>query len=179
MDRFTSNTINRVDKKGRVSIPANFRTILGGQSKLYSILSVDHPVAEAGGPEFMERNMRRLADMDPFSEEYEMWSFYLIGDADEIKIDGEGRIILSDNIRDHTGITDEVAFVGREHFFQLWEPKRFQDYREAARASVREMRKSLGSTSPRTSPASQAEPLPNPPIGAGSGDRQSDKEQGK
>lgn len=162
MDRFLSNTINRVDKKGRVSIPANFRTVLAGQSSIHIILSVDHPVAEAGGADFMEANLRRLSAMDPFSEEYEMWSFCLLGDADEIKVDTEGRIILTDHLRAHTGIEDEVAFVGRGHFFQLWEPKRFNLYREAAREKVRLMRRSLSSlgdsTSQSNSPTSQAQP---------------------
>ena len=150
MDRFVSNTINKLDKKGRVSIPASFRANLEGQSVLHLILGVDHPVAEAGGPEFMTANRGRLAQMDPFSEEYEFWSFYLIGDAHEIKIDAEGRIMLSDNIREHTGIRDEVAFVGRGHFFQIWQPEKFRAYRETARVGVRQMRRNLS-----IAPASQ------------------------
>jgi len=158
MDRFVSNTINRVDKKGRVSVPAGFRSVLGGQSVLHTILSVEHPVAEAGGSDFMDMNLKRLAQMDPFSEEYEMWSFCLIGDADEMKIDTEGRIILSDLIREHTGILDEVAFVGRGPFFQMWEPGQFRTYREEARSKVRLMRRELGrsSSGQSNSPGSRA-----------------------
>ena len=100
-------------------------------------------LAEAGGMDFMDSNLRRLSMMDPFSEEYAMWSLCLVGDADELKIDPEGRIAISDNIRDHTGIGDEVAFVGCGHFFQLWEPSAFRAYRETARAKVREMRRAL------------------------------------
>ena len=137
---------NKLDKKGRVSIPASFRANLAGQSVLHLILGVEHPVAEAGGPEFMTANRARLAQMDPFSEEYEFWSFCLIGDAHEIKIDAEGRIMLSDNIREHTGIAEEVAFVGRGHFFQIWEPERFRAYRETARAGVRQMRRNLSAS---------------------------------
>lgn len=167
MDRFLSNTVNRVDKKGRVSIPASFRTVLADRSSLHLIMSVEHPAAEAGGAEFLEANLERLAEMDQFSEEYEMWSFCLLGDAAELKIDSEGRIILTDQIREHTGISEEAAFVGRGHFFQIWEPSRFQAYREKARASVREMRKRLGNSN---SPESQAEPTPpNPPKGSGFG----------
>ena len=181
MDRFVSNTINRVDKKGRVSIPAAFRLVLGNQPVLNTILSVEHPVAEAGGKEFMDSNLKRLSMMDPFSEEYAMWSLCLVGDADELKIDPEGRIAISDNIRDHTGIGDEVAFVGCGHFFQLWEPSAFRAYRETARAKVREMRRALGqhgagpspgfSTQSQNSPASrtgsQAEPGASGAQGSG------------
>lgn len=162
MDRFVSNTTNRVDKKGRVSIPANFRSVLGDQSVLHVTLGLEHPLAEAGGREFMDSNLQRLARMDPFSEEYEMWSFCLVGDAAELKIDTEGRIILTDNIRDHTGISDAVTFVGMGNHFQLWEPECFQSYRETARERVRLMRRNLGAPRQTNSPESQAG-TPTPP----------------
>ena len=144
MDRFVSNTINRVDRKGRVSIPAPFRSALDGQSVLHTLLSVEHPVVDAGGRAFIDQHQARLERMDPLSEEYEYWSFVLIGDAAELKIDPEGRIQITDHIRAHTGIADEIAFVGRGNFFQLWEPERFRSYREMARQKVREMRRNLG-----------------------------------
>lgn len=150
MDRFVSTTINKLDKKGRVSIPAAFRANLKGQSVVYLVMGIEHQVADAGGMEFMESNLKRLEQMDPFSEEYENWSFHLLGDAQEIKVDGEGRMILTDQVKEHTGITDEVAFVGRGHFFQMWDPAKFKEYRERARKNVKQMRKNL-SISPASS----------------------------
>lgn len=168
MDRFVSNTVNRVDKKGRVSIPAAFRAVLGGQSVLHTILSVEQPIAEAGGSQFLESQLKRLEEMDPLSEEYKTWSFYLIGDAEELKIDTEGRITLSENIRQHTGISDQVAFVGLGPYFQLWEPERFKAYREEARAAIRQMRQSLGSSN-RISPNSPERQAQGFPSGSGKG----------
>lgn len=140
MDRFLSNTINKVDKKGRVSIPAPFRPVLGNVSRLYTLMSVDQPSVDAGGPELLERGEAYLEKLDPFSAEYELYSFVLHGDSSELKIDGEGRISISDAIREQTGITDRAAFVGRGHFFQIWEPERFLAYREEARQQVARMR---------------------------------------
>ena len=141
MDRFLSSAINKVDKKGRVSIPASFRPVLGDGNRLYTLLSVDQPTIEAGGIELIEKGEEYLSGLDPFSREYELYSFVLHGDSGHLNMDGEGRIILSDNIRDHAGIGDRVAFVGRGHFFQLWEPDRFIKYREEARANVAAMRR--------------------------------------
>lgn len=140
MDRFLSNAINKVDKKGRVSIPASFRPVLGSQNRLYVMLSVDQPTVEAGGEALLEAGEAKLATLDPFSSEYETYSFLLHGDSAQLKIDGEGRIILTDQIRNHAGIEDRVAFVGRGHFFQLWEPGQFEAYRKAAREKVAQMR---------------------------------------
>jgi len=143
MDRFLSNTINKVDKKGRVSIPASFRPVLKGQTTLYTLLSVDQPTVEAGGSQLIEAGEKRLAQMDPLSPDYEYFSLLIHGDSSLMNIDGEGRVILSDIIRDHAGIKDNVAFVGRGHFFQIWEPEKFQAYRLEARANVAELRKRL------------------------------------
>ena len=140
MGRFLSNTINKLDKKGRVSIPAPFRPVLGDGGKLYTFLSVDQPAIEAGGIGLIEKGEEQLARLDPFSREYELYSFVLHGDSGHLNVDGEGRIILNDQIRDHAGIEDKVAFVGRGHFFQLWAPEKFESYREEARASVAAMR---------------------------------------
>jgi MraZ protein len=47
---------------------------------------------------------------------------------------------VTDFIREHTGITDEVAFVGRGHFFQMWEPEKFKAYRDEVRERLRAQR---------------------------------------
>jgi MraZ protein len=145
MDRFASNTVNNVDRKGRVSIPAAFRAALGGQSILRGLLSVEHPVVEAGGQAMMEAYERRLEKLDPFSQAYEDWSHYILGDALELKLDGEGRIQINDRLREHTGIGDQVLFEGRGISFWLWEPGQYEAYRTAARARVRDMRRALAS----------------------------------
>lgn len=141
MDRFLSNTINKVDRKGRVSIPASFRPILGNLPRLYTLMSVDQPSVDAGGIELIERGEAYLEKLDPFSTEYELYSFVLHGDSSELKMDGEGRITLPDAIREQTGISDRAAFVGRGHFFQIWEPERFLAYREEARQQIAQMRR--------------------------------------
>lgn len=152
MDRFASNTVNNVDRKGRVSIPAAFRTALGGQAVLRGLLSVEHPVVEAGGKEMVLAYERRLEQLDPFSQAYEDWSHYVLGDALELKLDGEGRIQINDRLREHTGISDQVLFEGRGISFWLWEPGKYEAYRTQARARVREMRRTLGSASGATTP---------------------------
>ncbi len=143
MDRFLSSMTSKVDKKGRVSIPASFRPVLGGESMLYTFLSIDQPVIEAGGSALIEAGEKRLEGMDPFSPEYEMWSFVLHGDSQILKLDGEGRVVLTENLIEHAGLKSEVSFVGRGHFFQMWEPGQFDAYRNEARSKVLEMRRAL------------------------------------
>ena len=49
-----------------------------------------------------------------------------------MKLDGEGRLMVSDFIRDYTGISDQVTFVGRSDHFQLWDPVCYEEKRQEA-----------------------------------------------
>ena len=142
VDRFLSNAVNRIDSKGRVSVPALFRNVLQrrGLGELYALQAIDMPAIDAGGMDLLERYETRLAQDDPFLRTSDDMSIFCHGDGAFLKPDAEGRISVTDFIRDHTGITDEVAFVGRGHFFQMWEPERFRAFREEVRARLRAQR---------------------------------------
>ena len=145
MDRFLSNYINNVDKKGRVSIPAPFRALLEKrkETQLYTLQSIDMPTVDAGGTDLLIAYEERMAELDPLTGAYDDLSFYYHGDSAWMKIDRDGRIVLTDALREHTGITDQVAFVGRGTFFQMWEPKQFAEYRREARARILKMKQEL------------------------------------
>ncbi|MBX3568424.1 MAG: division/cell wall cluster transcriptional repressor MraZ [Rhizobiaceae bacterium] len=136
MDRYLSSAINRLDAKGRVSVPAHFRSVLqrSGQSDLYALRALDVPAMDVGGPDLLDLYEQRIAQEDPFLQMASDMSFFVHGDGAFLKVDQDGRITMSEFIRSHTGITTEVAFVGRGRFFQIWSPDRF----EAHRATVRD-----------------------------------------
>ncbi|WP_152045944.1 division/cell wall cluster transcriptional repressor MraZ [Aureimonas psammosilenae] len=143
MDRFLSNSILGIDSKGRVSIPSTFRQVLAakGFREFYAMQSLGEPAIDVGGADLLERYETRMAAEDPFGETYSDMSLFAYGDGAFLKVDPEGRITVNDFIRAHTGITDRVAFVGRNLFFQLWEPSRFEEHRAKARARLVAMRK--------------------------------------
>lgn len=145
MGRFVSHMTNSIDRKGRVSVPADFRKVLGKEKLLHVLFSFQHPALEVGGAEFIERNEARLAELDPFSQDFEVWSYYLHGDADQLKIDSDGRMGLGERLKDHADIDDKVTFVGRGDFFQLWAPGNFANYQAFARKRVSELYKQMGS----------------------------------
>jgi MraZ protein len=67
-------------------------------------------------------------------------SFFCHGDGMFLKLDQDGRITVSDFIREHTGISSEVAFVGRGNFFQMWEPSRLAAHGAEVRARLLQLR---------------------------------------
>jgi MraZ protein len=146
MDEFVSTYTNRLDAKGRVSIPAQFRAVLvrDGFEGLYCCPTLDRKAVDAGGNRFRDQIRSSLSLFEAFSEEHEFLSTTLIGESEILKIDQDGRVIFSDAIKEHAGIGDRVTFVGQGYKFQIWEPDRFAAYREEAKNRVRDLRKQLG-----------------------------------
>jgi len=124
MDRFLSSATNRIDAKGRVSVPAPFRSALQRRdtSELYALRALGLPAMDVGGQDLLDRFEKRIALEDPFGGLADDMSFYCHGEGSFLRVDAEGRISVPDFVREHTGITDSVTFIGRGHFFQMWEP---------------------------------------------------------
>jgi MraZ protein len=147
MDRFVSNTTLRLDSKGRVSIPAFFRSVLSrdGFDGLYCYPALDRPAIDAGGNALMSEIEALIGSFTPFSDQREQFTLALYGTSETLKIDGEGRVVLSDSLKRHAGITEAVTFVGLGHKFQIWEPGRFQNELAEATDKVRALKAELGS----------------------------------
>jgi len=146
MDRFVSHYLLRLDAKGRVSVPAQYRAVLerDGYDGLYCYPALDRPALDAGGNALLAEIEALIAGFSPYSEEREQFALALYGTSETLNIDGEGRVLLSDALKAHAEITEAVAFVGLGHKFQIWEPSRFRAELAEATEKVRAFRQELG-----------------------------------
>jgi MraZ protein len=146
MNRFVSNFTNRLDAKGRVSIPASFRAVLArdGFEGLYVHPALDAPALDAGGNALLSEIDAFLSTLSPYSDERDQLSTALFGTSEILKVDPEGRVILTESVKVHAGITDAVVFVGLGQKFQIWEPQAFRAHLEEARMKVRDLKRGLG-----------------------------------
>lgn len=145
MDRFVSQFTNRLDAKGRVSIPAPFRVLLAkdGYEGLYVHPALDFPALDCGGHALLREIDVLMQRLPPYSEERDFFATALMGASEVAKVDGEGRFVMSDRMREVAGVTDQVAFVGHGHKFQIWEPSRFAAHYAESREKLRGLRRSL------------------------------------
>ncbi len=159
MDRFVSSFTNRLDAKGRVSIPAPFRGVLtrDGYEGLYVHPSLEAQALDAGGNGLLAEIDALIAQLPPFSDERDHFSTALYGMSEVLKVDPEGRVGLTESLKAHAGITDAVTFVGLGHKFQIWEPSLFQRHLDEARRKVKDLKKELGSLLRPGSPAGARE----------------------
>jgi MraZ protein len=146
MDRFVSHYMLRLDSKGRVSVPAPFRAVLArdGFDGLYCYPALDRPTLDAGGNSLLAEIEALSTNFLPYSDQRERLALALYGTSETLKIDGEGRVVLSDALKAHAGITDAVTFVGLGHKFQIWEPGRFRAELAEATEKVRAYKQELG-----------------------------------
>ena len=157
MDRFVSTFTNKIDAKGRVSIPAPFRAVLerdgyqgAGSSGIYCYPSLDAPALDCGGERLAQKIDGLLAGLPDYSDERDELSVALYGDVQVLSIDGDGRIVLPEGLRAHAGIDAAITFVGLGDKFQMWEPVRFEKRRAEARNKVQITRKLFGAGSRST-----------------------------
>jgi MraZ protein len=147
MDRFVSNYTQRLDAKGRISIPASYRAVLArdGFEGLYCYPTLDQPALDAGGNTLLAEIEELIAGFPPYSDQRDELSLALYGTSETLRLDGEGRVILPEPLKAHAGISDTAAFVGLGHKFQIWEPERFRAQLAEAKGKVRVLKARLGS----------------------------------
>ena len=136
LDLFLSTYENRIDAKGRVSVPAPFRTVLArNRSPLYIYKSLTHACLEGCGPERISQIVDAIDQMDSLSEEAEILQTMLFS-AQEMKIDSDGRMLLPAEFIEFAALDGNALFSGIGRSFQIWRPdqhqKRETDFRDRA-----------------------------------------------
>jgi MraZ protein len=133
MRLFVGRHVNKLDKKGRVSVPKPFRSAFVSQSfnGLYVYPLFKFNAFEACDEAFMERMSDSLEDLPMFSDEQDDLSV-ILESAHRLPFDREGRVALPKDVLKTAGITNQALFVGRGRRFQIWEPKAYEKNRDKA-----------------------------------------------
>jgi MraZ protein len=140
---FVSTVVNKLDAKGRVSIPAPYRQILAAQNTqgVYCLPSFVGPALDAFGEALIAEFQRRLDALDPFfSADHDAQAQAVLASAQLLGFDDEGRARLPDPLIAHAGIKERVAFVGLGKKFQLWDPDTFAPIERERVARARALR---------------------------------------
>jgi MraZ protein len=142
--------LNKIDKKGRISVPAPFRAVIAGQSKSHQDFlgiiaygSFVNNCIEACSMERMENLSAGIDNLDPFSENRDAFATTILGGSVQLAFDGEGRITLPENMLKSAGITLEAIFVGKGKTFEIWHPETFAGYSAKAREIAKKERLGL------------------------------------
>lgn len=145
MALFLSTFINKIDAKGRVSVPAQFRLSLGNKdfSGVVVYESFINDCIEGCDIERIKKLSDSIDNLDPFSEERDAFAATILGSAMQLAMDADGRVILPESLLKKTAIKDKALFVGKGPTFEIWQPEKFENYLVKAKANAKEKRNML------------------------------------
>lgn len=139
---FLSTFINKVDNKGRVSIPAQFRNYLNvdGNNVVIIYQSFVNDCIEGCDLDYIKKISNAINDLDPFSEERDAFATAVLGSAIQLSIDSDGRIIIPQELLQKADIKDSAVFVGKGSNFEIWQVDKFNQYSQKAKLLAKDKR---------------------------------------
>ena len=142
---FLSSYENKIDKKGRVSVPSTFRSHLNslGYNGFISYPSFNHPALEACSQDRIEKLSNTIDSLNPFEEKRDFFATSVLSESVNLQFDTEGRVSISEKLLNHAKIKNSLLFVGLGKTFQIWEPKNFENFRGFARKKAFKNRSNL------------------------------------
>ena len=142
---FLSTYENRLDKKGRVSVPATFRSYLSnlGYNGIICFPSFNHQCIESWPQDRIEMITSAIDNLNPFEEKKDYFATSILAESINLQFDGEGRILLTNKLIKHAKIKNNMLFVGQGKTFQIWDPTIFEKFKANAKRKSNLNRNSL------------------------------------
>ena len=142
---FLSSYENKLDKKGRVSVPATFRAHLSslGYNGFISYPSFNHFALEACSQDRIEKLSNTIDSLNPFEEKRDYFATSVLSESENLQFDTEGRVSISEKLLKHAKIDKNILFVGLGKTFNIWDPKNFQKFKIFARKKAFKNRSNL------------------------------------
>ena len=142
---FLSSYENKMDKKGRVSVPASYRSYLSnlGYNGIICYPSFNNQSIEAWPQDRIEKISNSIDSLSPFEEKRDFFATSILSESINLQFDSEGRISLTPKLLKHAKIKNSMMFVGQGKTFQIWVPASFEKFKVNARKKANLNRASL------------------------------------
>ena len=142
---FLSTYENKLDKKGRVSVPVSFRSYLSnmGYNGIVCFPSFNNQSIEAWPQDRIEKISNAIDSLNPFEEKKDYFATSILSESSNLQFDSEGRMSITSKLLKHAKIKNSMLFVGQGKTFQIWEPQIFEKFKVSARKKANINRASL------------------------------------
>lgn len=143
---FLSKYVNTLDKKQRVSVPAQFRAILNDKEFKSVVVyqSIRNKCIEACGIDRIHKLHEMISNLDPYTEERDAFETIIFGGSSQLPFDTEGRINLPEELIEYAGLKSQICFVGKGEIFEIWNLDEFEHYSKIAKEKAIVNRAILG-----------------------------------
>ena len=142
---FLSTYENKLDKKGRVSVPASYRSYLSslGYNGIVCYPSFNNNSIESCAQNRIEKISEAIDSLNPFEEKRDVFATSVLAESVSLQFDTEGRISIPTKLLKHAKIKSLILFVGQGKTFQIWEPNLYEKFRIQAKRKANLNRSSL------------------------------------
>lgn len=142
---FLSRATNTLDSKGRISVPADFRAVVGDGHFDGIIVwpSFDGAYLEGGGLSLMKDYLALLENMDPYDDVRIAFERAIFAESRRLSFDANGRVSMPKDLAAHAALDGQATFVGLGRRFEIWNPEHYQSQSAAAQQKARESRSQL------------------------------------
>ena len=142
---FLSTYQNKLYKKGRVSVPASFRSHLSnlGFNGVICYPSFNNKCIEAWPQDRIEKISKAIDSLNPFEEKKDYFATSILSESINLQFDSEGRILITTKLLKHAKINNSVLFVGQGKTFQIWDPTNYEKFKVIAKRKSNIHRASL------------------------------------
>ena len=134
--------IHTIDDKNRLSLPAKFRTEMG--KKVVVTPGLDGCLFVFTLKQW-EKISQRLGESSMLQADTRSFNRYMLGGATEAEVDSIGRVLIPDFLRERAGLKEKVAVVGVQSRVELWNEKKWQEYKRGVEGQADTLAEKLGS----------------------------------
>ncbi|MFW2422683.1 MAG: division/cell wall cluster transcriptional repressor MraZ [Porticoccaceae bacterium] len=143
-----SDPIN-MDAKGRMAIPTRYRALLAELCAGELVITIDMKstcLTLSPLPEWrrFEEKVSALPALDPLGE---MLSRFVVGQAKDLQLDGNGRVLLPTELREYAQLEKKLVLVGRTQRLEIWSEENWNRERDKSQQSYRDMLQEPGAVS--------------------------------
>ena len=132
---FLSSIENKIDKKGRVSVPSGFRANLNsmGYNGFITYPSFSHAALDCCAQDRIEKLSESIDSLGPFDDKRDYFATSVLSESINLNFDSEGRVSIPEKLLNHAKIKSNIVFVGLGKVFQMWDPNIFKNFKSIAR----------------------------------------------
>ncbi len=140
MNSFLGTYRHTLDSKGRLSIPSKFRKATGEVFVL--TLGLDgclffYPTDE------WKRVQKKLGSLSFTSRKTRFFTREIAAHACEVTVDGHGRIIVPQELRELAGLEKDILVIGAIERIEIWSPERYREYKDGFGMTYEEVAETL------------------------------------
>lgn len=133
--------IHTLDEKNRMSLPVKFRKEMGksiviapGLDNCLSLFTVKE----------WQKISKKLSDSSMLASDNRSFSRFMFGQAVILDVDNNGRILIPENLKNRSGLTNKVVVIGVENRAEIWNEKAWNDYKKVVEGQADALADKLG-----------------------------------